>query len=177
VRGLGGGEHGGREEDTYTASLSSSDERVRIWVGHRLLIDQWASLQSLGPSGGAGASTQASLSAHRLLDIKVEYKKEPGLARAADWLSGAGLRLLRSKKSVSTEPLLIPRVHLFAAFPVAAATSAYDHGNTRPWLIRVEPNVACASKSVMFGSGLCIATAGITGVRVHPHAEIAELTD
>ena len=38
----------------------------------------------------------------------------------------------------------------------------HEQGGT--WQVRVEPNEACAARSVMRGSGLTIATAGMTGM-------------
>jgi len=156
----------GKEEDVYSAALTAPDERVRLWLGHKLLIDQWNSLESLTPSGGGGSVTQAAASGDRLLDIKVEYKKDPGEALGkAPAMVGCGLSLSRRKVSIAASAsaaAVIPRAHLFAASPIAAAPET-EHGGGGAWQVRVEPNLACATLSLMRGSGLSIATAGLTG--------------
>jgi hypothetical protein len=163
VRALGGGQDG-VEEDIYSASLTAADERVRLWLGHALVIDQWNSLDSLVPSwGGGGAFTQATTTADRLLDLKVEYKKDAGgYAGGGIAMQDAGFRLSRRKQTITPSTSgssVLPRAHLFAASPIA--TGAGGQGGA--WQVLIEPNVACAERSLMRGSGLTIATAGMTG--------------
>ena len=163
VRALGGGQDG-VEEDIYSASLTAVDERVRLWLGHALVIDQWNSLDSLVPSwGGGGVFTQATTTADRLLDLKVEYKKDAGgYAGGGIAMQDAGFRLSRRKQTITPSTSgssVLPRAHLFAASPIA--TGAGGQGGA--WQVLIEPNVACAERSLMRGSGLTIATAGMTG--------------
>lgn len=163
VRALGGGQDG-VEEDIYSASLTAADERVRLWLGHALVIDQWNSLASLVPSWGSGGGfTQATTTTDRLLDLKVEYKKDAGGdAGGGIAMQGAGFRLSRRKQTIipsNSGSTVLPRAHLFAASPIA--TGAGGHGGA--WQVRIQPNVACADRSLMRGSGLTIATVGMTG--------------
>ena len=163
VRALGGGQDG-VEEDIYSASLTAADERVRLWLGHALVIDQWNSLDSLVPSwGGGGVFTQATTTADRLLDLQVEYKKDAGgYAGGGIAMQDAGFRLSRRKQTITPSTSgssVLPRAHLFAASPIA--TGAGGQGGA--WQVLIEPNVACAERSLMRGSGLTIATAGMTG--------------
>ena len=161
------------EEDIYDATLTAPDERLRLWLAHALIIDQWTSLASLRPSGGGGSPfTQAAASGERLLDIRVEYKKDPGASSGGAPVSylGCGLTLSRRKLSISSTAsaaAVIPRFHLFAASPIATSSALPGHDHGGPWKIRVEPNVACATYSLMRGSGLSIATAGMTGTGSH----------
>jgi len=164
VRALGGGQDG-VEEDIYSASLTAGDERVRLWLGHELVIDQWNSLASLVPSWGVGAAfTQATTTADRLLDLKVEYKKDAGgYAGGGIAMQGAGFRLSRRKQTITpstSASSVLPRAHLFAASPIATEAGGGQGG---AWQVRIQPNVACAERSLMRGSGLTIATAGMPG--------------
>jgi len=52
VREIGGlgGDSSTVAHDVYTTALTAADERVRLWLGHELLIDQWNSLHTLAPT-------------------------------------------------------------------------------------------------------------------------------
>ena len=175
LRSMAGGQ-GGVEEDTYSAVLKAEDERVRLWLGHALIIDQWNSLDSLIASrAGGGPFTQATTTPERLLEIKVEYKKDAGgYAGGEIAMQGAGFRLTRRKQSIAPSvsgASVLPRAHLFAASPIATSAGGQElglgevkHEQGGTWQVRVEPNEACAARSVMRGSGLTIATAGMTGM-------------
>ena len=94
---------------------------------------------------------QAAASGSRLLELEIQYKKHPDEFGTAK--PGAGLRLSRRKVSISPSPhasATIPRAHLFSADQIAAGTR-----------VRVEANKACATQSLMRGSGLTLGTAGI----------------
>ena len=155
VRALAGGLDG-LEEELYTVRLTAADERVRLWLSHSLLVDQWSSLQSLTCVGGGGVMGPVTVCPERLLHLEVEYKKDPGGEGGGrvTMAEGSGIRLTRRKTSISPSAFAsaeIARAHLFAVYPIAAA----------PWRVRVEPNAACAARSLMRGAGLTIATAGM----------------
>ena len=66
---------------TFQAGIREVFDRFRLWVDHKLVIDQWASLglagmdetEALAPSG-TGYFQYANL----MYDIKMEYKKVDG---------------------------------------------------------------------------------------------------
>lgn len=160
---------GRREEDIYSASLTAADERVRLWLGHALIIDQWSSLETMRSSGGGGSPfKQSAASGDRLLDIRLEYKKDPGATASGAPVThlGCGLTLSRRKESIASSAsaaAAIPRSHLFTAFPIATSSTWPGPDGAGAWPVRVEPGLACATYSFMRGSGLSIATAGMTG--------------
>ena len=62
-------------EYTFIASVTSSDERLRVWIDHTLLLDQWTSLSSAHthlPYSPQLARKSA------LFDLKIEYKEHTG---------------------------------------------------------------------------------------------------
>jgi len=78
---------------TFIASVTSPDERVRVWIDTHLLLDSWNSLVSLHnyiPHTTSAATTPASTAAGSggmgLVDLKIEYKQESAsLGFALQW--------------------------------------------------------------------------------------------
>jgi hypothetical protein len=128
VRALAGGLDG-LEEELYTVRLTAADERVRLWLSHSLLVDQWSSLQSLTCVGGGGVMGPVTVCPERLLHLEVEYKKDPGGEGGGQvaMAEGSGIRLTRRKTSISPSAFAsaeIERAHLFAVYPIALPRGA-----------------------------------------------------
>jgi len=74
------------ETYTFQAGIREASDRVRLWIDHKLVIDQWA---SLGLSGFTPSGTGLFLRANMMYDIKMEYKKVFGRESGAslNWQS------------------------------------------------------------------------------------------
>jgi len=131
------------ETYTFQAEIQEEFDRVRLWVDHKLVIDQWSSLgrpgigveQALTPSG-----TGYFLRADVIYDIKLEYKKVFGR------VSGASLNW----RSASQELSYIESTRLAFANPL--------YGSPYPSLVL--PASVCGPQSYALGAGYTVATAG-----------------
>lgn len=86
-------------EYTFKAAVLGTDERVRLWVDHSLLIDAWTSLSSAAPSATYGVAH-----ADALYSVTVEYMEADGTE---------GLAMFWETASLPQQ--VIPSSRLFAA--------------------------------------------------------------
>jgi hypothetical protein len=70
---------------TFQTDVADTTDRVRLWVDNVLVIDQWASLGSVQPSGALpGLSTEEHYS------VRIEYRERWGSQKAVfKWKEGA----------------------------------------------------------------------------------------
>ena len=131
------------ETYTFQAEIQEEFDRVRLWIDHKLVIDQWASLgqpgtgfaQALTPSG-----TGYFMRGDMMYDLKLEYKKVEGR------ISGASLNW----RSASQELSYIGSSRLAFADPI--------HGSPFPSLVL--PASVCGPQSYALGAGYTVATSG-----------------
>ena len=136
---------------TVQAHMQALDERVKVWLDHVLVIDQWTSLAATKPARTLPATTRGR--GGQLVPIRIEYQRA-----ASSSARQVGLDLKWSKSSSVLNASALTRRSLFAAAPIGTSASVGGAGGR---LLRVEPNVACASASSTSGLSLTVATAGV----------------
>jgi len=125
---------------SFTVSVDSSDERVKLWVDNSLIIDKWTTALTSQTATG----TYSFGTPNGFYDIKLEYF-EAGNDQAVSLLyetavTGGG--------SVSQGS--IPSTRLYKPLDVSGTT----------YTMEVKPSATCATTSVANGNALSIATAG-----------------
>jgi hypothetical protein len=132
---------------TFVAGLESADQRARLWVDNRLLVDQWASLAATNPSGSL--SFQIS---DALYDIVLEYKRPAAGSAHGIKLSWSSLQPFWPSVSSS----IIPSIRFFQDIPIAGSpyTSVTAQCGT----------CLCGSTSTARGTSLSLMTAGAAAV-------------
>ncbi len=98
-----------KESFTFTSEITS-DDRVKLWLDNRLVIDQWTSLHGVSPTGTIGLDESG-----RLWDIIVEYKHAPSNQSA----------IFNLKWTLNTATprtaAVIPSTHLYRSAPVGSS--------------------------------------------------------
>mmetsp|Transcript_34887 Transcript_34887/g.82189 ORF Transcript_34887/g.82189 Transcript_34887/m.82189 type:complete len:5981 (-) Transcript_34887:63-18005(-) len=127
---------GSSEEYTFKTTVAGDDERVKLWIDDRWVVDQWNSLATTSPS----PSGTVWLVANTLYDVRMQYKDYFGSAELTlEWESdgeGAGT---------------IPDD---ALFPTATSVDG------SPFAATVYPALTSGTVSTAIGAGLSVATAG-----------------
>ncbi|KAF4031960.1 Fibronectin type III domain [Phytophthora infestans] len=123
--------------DTYVLYVSSS-EGVRVWLNHQLRVDTWEDGED---EGGTLENFSESLTAGTFYDLRVEYHEATGVA---------SFKLSWSSSFLPIAP--IPTSALFHGEHIAGS----------PYPITVTPGATDFPYTTAFGSGLTMATAGVT---------------
>ena len=160
----GGGSAGGARlaSATLQTHLGGDHERVKLWLDHALLIDQWSSLSS--------KTAVSVLPAHALgrggqvVDVRMEYARS-----ASRQARPIGLELKWSQTASVSNATALERHKLFAGSPVGISPGAPDINENLAGgvagevvrTMRVEPNIACTAASHVSGMSLTVATAGV----------------
>ena len=121
---------------TFFAAPTHVNDRLKLWIDHQLLVDQWSSLQSV-----VGSGTLHFEHDNGYYEVKLEYSQPQNHTR---W--GAQLSWLRSGW---TQRQLVSSQHL----------SSGRHLSASPLLLLTLPNVPSTS-SIAAGDGLTIASSG-----------------
>jgi hypothetical protein len=121
---------------TMQASVADAKERVRMWLDHLLIIDQWTSIASLSPVATIRMAEDANY------DIRIDYQRQATIQGRLEltWATptSGGVYIPITARQLATE----------------SSFSGYPGG------VFVLPNRVCGSRSRASGSGLTIATAG-----------------
>ena len=136
---------------TYTlfAKMTEADERVKLWIDHKLIVDQWTSLDYTQPLGTVLFSVPG------YYNIMIEYKQTSGASGFK--LKGNGIVAHENGISWTNPqvlPHVLPRSDLFHGSSIGNKTFNFSvgHGN---------PN---ASRTTLSGSFLTLTTAGVSSV-------------
>ena len=123
---------------TFDAKLLESDERVKIWIDNKLIIDSWDSLSTMVIS----QTMDFRCADDTFLPLKVEYKD----------ISGAqGLKIFwQTQEMAVVHRNLLPSSRLAVGVQRAAL----------PIALTIQPDVFCSVTSLQFGSSLSVSTAG-----------------
>ena len=155
------------EGATFQTHLLGSHERVKLWIDHALIIDQWSSLSSYASASKLPAHARGR--GGYVVPVRVEYKREESAS-----LRNVGLVVKWSQSLASPNASKLDVHYLFAASSIGTSPSApglYEDpvaiadsngGGGRGRVMIVEPNVACAAASHVSGEALTVATAGIS---------------
>ncbi len=122
---------------TFTVIFAETDERVRLWVRDRWLVDVWTATANAATS----LSGTVDLLANALYDVRVDYAELFGFAQVSLLWSSAAIPLA-----------LVPSQRLFAST---------FHISGSPFSVAVAPSITCGTTSIAFGSGLTVSTAGV----------------
>ena len=126
---------------TFSMTLGQAEERVRLWVGNALLIDQWTSLDALTPVGAS-----ASYTVNVPYSVEVEYK-----------VRGGGLRTVKLQTTTGGgAATVIPSGELFRAYDLSWPR-AYRSQTANATRLSMQ-----GSNSLLSGDPLTVATAGMT---------------
>ena len=87
---------------TANVTVTGVDERVRLWVGSQLVIDQWSSLTSTHVAS-AVAFAEPTTGYH---ELRLEYKQEMGSSGAKLSWSGSPYSLARFEH-IRDSPLML----------------------------------------------------------------------
>ena len=129
---------------TFEASIAETDERVKLWVDHSLIIDRWETYDYLSATV---FSATIGLMRPNYYEVKFEYKQYAGsLAKAVlKWDCGILGTACRTKTIVPSSNLFRMRQAVNSPFPP----------------FTVYPAPTCAAQSSINGMGLSSSTAGV----------------
>jgi hypothetical protein len=148
---------------TFSAEVENADDRVRLWVANRLVMDDWLSLTSLTPS-----ATFAFASDSVLEDIRIEYKTTESCVYPYLCYD---LKLKWQSSATSGSQVVIPSSNLFQRGDFSGV----------PVSLAISPSTSEVQMSAATGSSLSLVTAGSTAqftvsVRARVHASVHERT-
>jgi hypothetical protein len=124
---------------TFDAELKEKDERVKVWIDNKLVVDNWLSLSAIVTS----QSVYFQGSDNKYVPLKIEYKD----------ISGAqGLQIFWQTGEVATiKRGLIPSCRL----------AVRVQQQPLPIALNNQPDIFCSVTSHHFGSSLSVSTAGV----------------
>ena len=136
---------------TYTLypTMTGEDERVKLWVDSKLVVDQWSSLNSTQPLG------TVRFSAAQFYDVAIEYKQITGAGGFS--LKGSGI-LARDMGIDWIDPDPSPRV---------LPKSLLSHGQLmsgKTFEFQLNHGPASSNYTRVAGNFLTLSTAGVSSV-------------
>jgi len=134
---------------TLHAELAESDERVKLWVDNKLILDQWSSLAGTQPLG-----TIQFLNAG-YYDIAIEYRQLKGASGFR--LKGKGIVALEDRiewVDPDHTPHVVPQSDLFHGSRISNQTFS----------LSLHPGTADVTYTTLAGSFLTLTTAGVSSI-------------